>query len=229
MCEQLKLNKLLSRQGKWAMVITIIFSRNVRIRLVNVYAQIERLDFKACNKSKDFGNALHRHHDHYSHWLERVLADIICRNRQRLAFCKEHGIRLSVSRSGPYSCAPERYLLLMNLLKQLRSLLRLFLLIVYWRPPLSFLETFLLFKSCEVAPKQYAVGSMSLCPIKEKRRGQRGKCPRLLHQRGSTTWPHNDSIMLFVNCRTVYMELRYTNSMKRLQFQYKCCFECLHS
>ena len=71
------------------------FGAKLHISLVNGYARIERLDFEAYNESKDFWKALHRYHDRYGRWPERVLADKIYRNRQTLAFCKEHGIRLS--------------------------------------------------------------------------------------------------------------------------------------
>ena len=71
------------------------FGAKLHISLVNGYARIERLDFEAYNESEDFWKALHRYHDRYGRWPERVLADKIYRNRQTLAFCKEHGIRLS--------------------------------------------------------------------------------------------------------------------------------------
>ena len=59
------------------------------------YARIERLDFEAYNESDDFWKAVYRYHDRYGRWPERILADKIYRNRQTLAFCREHGIRLS--------------------------------------------------------------------------------------------------------------------------------------
>ena len=71
------------------------FGAKLHISLVNGYARIERLDFEAYNESEDFWKALHRYHDRYGRWPERVLADKIYRNRRTLAFCKEHGIRLS--------------------------------------------------------------------------------------------------------------------------------------
>ncbi len=153
---------------------------------MNGYARIERLDFEAYNESEDFWKALHHYHDHYGRWPERVLADKIYRNRQTLAFCKEHGIRLSgpalgkppkdrkLSRlakkqeyqdscdrnevEGIFGTGKTAYglgrisarlketsccviavsLLLMNLLKHLRSTFRFWLLIVFCRPALSF-------------------------------------------------------------------------------------------
>lgn len=158
------------------------FGAKLHISLVNGYARIERLDFEAYNESEDFWKALHRYHDHYGCWPERVLADKIYRNRQTLAFCKEHGIRLSgpalgkppkdrkLSRlakkqeyqdscdrnevEGVFGTGKTTYglgrisvrlketslcvisiaLLLMNLTKRLRSLLRFFLFVVFCRP-----------------------------------------------------------------------------------------------
>ena len=59
------------------------------------YARIERLDFEAFNEAEDFWKAVYRYHDRYGRWPERILADKIYRNQQTLAFCREHGIRLS--------------------------------------------------------------------------------------------------------------------------------------
>ena len=47
------------------------------------------------NESDILIRTLLRYHDRYGHHSERVLADKIYRNRRNLAFCKEHGIRLS--------------------------------------------------------------------------------------------------------------------------------------
>ena len=59
------------------------------------YARIERLDFEPFNKSEDLWRAVARYRERYGCYPERILADKIYRNRQTLAFCKEHGIRLS--------------------------------------------------------------------------------------------------------------------------------------
>lgn len=71
------------------------FGAKLHISLVDGYARIERLDFEPYNESEDFWKAVYRYHDRYGCWPERILADKIYRNRQTLAFCKEHGIRLS--------------------------------------------------------------------------------------------------------------------------------------
>ena len=59
------------------------------------YARIERLDFEPFNESEDLWKAVFRYRDRYGRWPQRILADKIYRTRQTLAFCKEHGIRLS--------------------------------------------------------------------------------------------------------------------------------------
>jgi len=80
------------------------FGTKLHISLVDGYARIERLDFEAYNESEDFWSAVYRYRDRYDCWTERVLADKLYRNRQTLAFCKEHGIRLS----GPALGKPPR-------------------------------------------------------------------------------------------------------------------------
>lgn len=71
------------------------FGAKLHISLVDGYARIERLDFEPYNESEDFWRAVQRYHDRCGCWPERILADKIYRNRQTLAFCKEHHIRLS--------------------------------------------------------------------------------------------------------------------------------------
>ena len=57
--------------------------------------RLEKISFDSYNKSYILIRALLRYYDRYGHYPERVLADKIYRNRRNLAFCKEHGIRLS--------------------------------------------------------------------------------------------------------------------------------------
>ncbi len=71
------------------------FGAKLHISLVDGYARIERLDFEPYNESEDFWQAVGRYRERYGRYPERILADRIYRNRQTLAFCKEHGIRLS--------------------------------------------------------------------------------------------------------------------------------------
>ncbi len=71
------------------------FGAKLHISLVDGYARIERLDFEPYNESQDVWKAVEQYREHYGCYPERILADKIYRNRQTLAFCKEHGIRLS--------------------------------------------------------------------------------------------------------------------------------------
>ncbi len=71
------------------------FGAKLHVSLVNGYARIERLDFEPFNESEDIWKAVARYRERYGCYPERILADKIYRNRQALAFCKEHGIRLS--------------------------------------------------------------------------------------------------------------------------------------
>jgi len=71
------------------------FGAKLHISLVNRYARIERLDFEPYNESEDLWRAVARYRERSGCYPERILADKIYRNRQTLAFCKEHGIRLS--------------------------------------------------------------------------------------------------------------------------------------
>ena len=71
------------------------FGPKLHISLVDGYARIERLDFEPFQESEDFWRVMARYRERYGCYPERVLADKIYRNRQTLAFCKEHRIRLS--------------------------------------------------------------------------------------------------------------------------------------
>ncbi len=71
------------------------FGAKLHISLVNGYARVERLDFEPYNESEGLWRAVARYRERYGCYPERILADKIYRNRQTLAFCKEHGIRLS--------------------------------------------------------------------------------------------------------------------------------------
>lgn len=71
------------------------FGAKLHISLVDGYARIERLDFEPFNESEDLWRAVARYRERYGCYPERILADKIYRSRQTLAFCKEHGIRLS--------------------------------------------------------------------------------------------------------------------------------------
>lgn len=58
-------------------------------------ARIERQSFDAYNESDVLTGAIERYRERTGHYPERVLADTIYRNRNNLAYCRLHGIRLS--------------------------------------------------------------------------------------------------------------------------------------
>jgi len=71
------------------------FGAKLHISLTNGYARMERLSFEAYNEADDFFHIVERYHRRYGRYPSRILADRIYRNRETLAFCKEHGIRLT--------------------------------------------------------------------------------------------------------------------------------------
>ena len=58
-------------------------------------ARLEKLSFDAYNESDVLIGTIERYRARTGHYPERALADKIYRNRENLAFCKLHGIRLS--------------------------------------------------------------------------------------------------------------------------------------
>ncbi len=67
-------------------------------------ARLERQSFDAYNECEDLVGAIERYRQRTGRYPERVLADTIYRNRDNLAYCKLHGIRLS----GPALGRPKR-------------------------------------------------------------------------------------------------------------------------
>ena len=61
----------------------------------NGMARIERQSFDAYNESDVLIGAAERYYERTGCYPKRILADKIYRNRKNLAYCKEHGIRLS--------------------------------------------------------------------------------------------------------------------------------------
>ena len=61
----------------------------------NGMARLEKMSFDAYNESDVLIGALQRYYERWNHYPARALVDQIYRNRKNLAFCKEHGIRLS--------------------------------------------------------------------------------------------------------------------------------------
>lgn len=58
-------------------------------------ARIEKLSFDAYNEGDVLIAATERYYERTGHYPKRILADKIYRNRNNLAYCREHGIRLS--------------------------------------------------------------------------------------------------------------------------------------
>lgn len=58
-------------------------------------ARLERLSFDAYNESDVLIEAIERYKERTGHYPERALTDKIYRNRDNLAYCRLHGIRLS--------------------------------------------------------------------------------------------------------------------------------------
>lgn len=63
-------------------------------------ARIEKLSFDAYNEGDVLIAATERYYERTGHYPKRILADKIYRNRNNLAYCREHGIRLSGSSLG---------------------------------------------------------------------------------------------------------------------------------
>lgn len=64
------------------------------------YARVTRISFEAFNESGQLREALIQYHERTGRWPKRVLVDQIYRTRVNIAFCKEHGIRLSGPKLG---------------------------------------------------------------------------------------------------------------------------------
>ena len=64
------------------------------------YARMTRISFEAFNESEKLQEALTAYHERTGRWPKRVLVDKIYRTRANIAFCKEHGIRISGPRLG---------------------------------------------------------------------------------------------------------------------------------
>lgn len=71
------------------------FGAKLHISMVNGYARIERLSFDAYNEASDFFKAVGAFHDTHGYYPQRILVDKIYRNRETIAWCKEHGIQLT--------------------------------------------------------------------------------------------------------------------------------------
>lgn len=71
------------------------FGAKVAISMVDGYTFIDHLSWDAFNESADLKQAVEGYKERYGYYPEAVLADQLYRTRGNLAFCREHGIRLS--------------------------------------------------------------------------------------------------------------------------------------
>ena len=61
----------------------------------NGFARLEKLSFDAYNEQDVLISAIKKYKMRTGHYPERILVDQIYRNRTNLAYCKQHGIRIS--------------------------------------------------------------------------------------------------------------------------------------
>jgi len=70
------------------------FGAKLDISVVNGFTRLEYTSFDAYNEAGNLIDIIERYRARQGHYPERVLADAIYRNRDNLAFCRKHGIRL---------------------------------------------------------------------------------------------------------------------------------------
>lgn len=71
------------------------FGAKLDISIADGFIRLEHQSFDAYNEAETLQEVVERYHERTGHYPERVLADKIYRNRNNLAFCREHHIRLS--------------------------------------------------------------------------------------------------------------------------------------
>ena len=71
------------------------FGAKLDISVVNGWTCLECYSFDAYNEAGNLKAMAERFWEREGHYPARILADKIYRNRENLAYCKEHGIRLS--------------------------------------------------------------------------------------------------------------------------------------
>ena len=76
------------------------FGAKVAVSRVGDCFRIETLSWDSFNEGTELIPTMERYRQRYGCYPEAVLADKIYRNRTNLAFCKEHGVRLSGPRLG---------------------------------------------------------------------------------------------------------------------------------
>ena len=76
------------------------FGAKIAISLENGYSRIEKLSWDPFNEASTLIDTIERYRQRYGYYPEAILADRIYRNRDNLAYCKAHGIRMSGPRLG---------------------------------------------------------------------------------------------------------------------------------
>jgi IS5 family transposase len=76
------------------------FGAKVAISLENGYSRIEKLSWDAFNEAGTLIESVERYKTRHGYYPEAVLADRIYRNRDNIAYCKKHHIRLSGPKMG---------------------------------------------------------------------------------------------------------------------------------
>ena len=71
------------------------FGAKLHISMVSGYAKIERLSFDAFNEAIDFFGAVEAYRQEHHCYPSRILVDKLYRNRETIAWCKEHNILLT--------------------------------------------------------------------------------------------------------------------------------------
>ena len=84
------------------------FGAKLDISVVDGFVRLEKQSFEAYNEAIFLEEVIERYKTRTGKYPERVLADKIYRNRENLAWCKEHGIRLS----GPALGRPKKDVIL---------------------------------------------------------------------------------------------------------------------
>ncbi|TLM97902.1 MAG: transposase, partial [Actinobacteria bacterium] len=79
---------------------SVEFGAKVAISLENGYCRIEKLSWDPFNEANTLIESLESYKSRNGCYPEAILADRIYRNRDNLAFCKKHGIRLSGPKLG---------------------------------------------------------------------------------------------------------------------------------
>ncbi|MBQ4485692.1 MAG: transposase, partial [Oscillospiraceae bacterium] len=64
------------------------------------HARLEKISFDPYNEGAFLQEMVESYHERTGHYPKRVLVDKIYRTRENIAFCKEHGIRLSGPKLG---------------------------------------------------------------------------------------------------------------------------------